>query len=51
MDDESKIIDEASSRLEILFSAQTEEVKRLLTTTVKGKTRRSFVLRGFLILL
>lgn len=37
MDDESDIINEAGSRLEILFSAQTEEVKRLLTTTVKGK--------------
>ena len=41
MDDESEIINEANSRLQEVFSAQAQEVTRLVTTTVKGETRSS----------
>lgn len=39
MDDESEVVNEASSRLQTLLSAQAEDVTRLFTSTVKGETR------------
>jgi len=39
MDDESEAVNEVSSRLQTLLSAQAEEVTRLLTTTVTGEIR------------
>ena len=48
MDDESEVVNEASSRLQTLLSAQAEEITRLLTATVKGETRRPSILRSSL---
>ena len=48
MDDESEVVNEASSRLQTLLSAQAEEITRLLTATVKGETHHPSVLRSSL---
>ena len=48
MDDESVVVNEASSRLQTLLSAQAEEVTRLLTSTVKGETRCLIIPRSSL---
>jgi hypothetical protein len=48
MDDESEVVKEVGSRLQTLLSAHAEEVTRLLTTTVKGETRRPSMLCGSL---
>ena len=37
MDDESEVVNEVSSKLQTLLSAQAEEVTRLWTTTIKGE--------------
>lgn len=48
MDDESEVVNEVSSKLQTLLSAQAEEVTRLLTSTIKGDTRRPYILRSSL---
>jgi len=48
MDKESEVVNEVSARLQTLLSAQAEEVTKLLTTTVKGETRRPSILSGSL---